>query len=456
MSFVSYAQNFEDVMLRRVFHDVEAGFYVDVGAWEPEFDSVTKALYDAGWHGINIEPGPVFPKLAAARPRDINLPMALGAKAGRIALHVHHVDNTVLGTSTLQVQPPPQVAGAGMRVEEIEVEVRTLAQVLDEHAAEQHIHVLKIDAEGSELDILQGADWQRHRPELLVIEATHPRSQERNDEAWAPLLTAAGYHAVWFDGLNAWFLRTESMIRASAFRTPPNVFDDFRVYDHETVQRLTQAEAWGLSLEKAVLGAQDELHSEREAAAATAERLAQSEARRLSLEEVVLRAQDEQRDEREAAAATAERLAQSEARRLSLEEVVLRAQDELRHEREAAATMAERYVPLEERYASLARAYEDLLAQRRTLLEAHWRLVHRLEMPDGPRLLRLVLPGLRIIRRLMRRGRGLDDLPPNLGQSTALPVALPTAVPRASGEPLARSVETALLTLALRDGLPRS
>ncbi len=421
MSFVSYAQNFEDVMLRRVFHDVEAGFYVDVGAWEPELHSVTKALYDSGWHGINIEPGPVFPKLAAARPRDINLPMALGAKAGRIALQVHYVDSTVLGTSTLHVRPPPEVAGAVVRVEEIEVEVRTLAQVLDEHAAGQHIHVLKIDAEGSELDILQGTDWQRHRPELLIIEATHPHTQERNDEAWAPLLTAAGYHAVWFDGLNAWFLRTESMIRASAFRTPPNVFDDFRVYDHETVQRLTQAEAWGLSLEKAVLGAQDEPHREREAAAATAERLAQSE-----------------------------------ARRLSLEEVVLRAQDELRQEREAAATMAERYVPLEERYASLARAYEDLLAQRRTLLEAHWRLVHRLEMPDGPRLLRLVLPGLRIIRRLMRRGRGLDDLPPNLGQSTALPVALPTAVPRASGEPLARSVETALLTLALRNGPPRS
>ena len=56
MSFISYAQNFEDVMLRRVFAELDTGFYIDVGANDPSADSVTKAFYDAGWHGINIEP----------------------------------------------------------------------------------------------------------------------------------------------------------------------------------------------------------------------------------------------------------------------------------------------------------------------------------------------------------------------------------------------------------------
>ena len=32
---VSHAQNFEDVMLARALRDVEDGFYVDVGAWDP-------------------------------------------------------------------------------------------------------------------------------------------------------------------------------------------------------------------------------------------------------------------------------------------------------------------------------------------------------------------------------------------------------------------------------------
>ena len=56
MSIVSYAQNFEDVMLHRALKNIDQGFYIDVGANDPEIDSVTKAFYDMGWRGINIEP----------------------------------------------------------------------------------------------------------------------------------------------------------------------------------------------------------------------------------------------------------------------------------------------------------------------------------------------------------------------------------------------------------------
>jgi hypothetical protein len=46
MSFISYAQNLEDVMLYRALKHVECGFYIDVGAQHPVIDSVTKAFYD--------------------------------------------------------------------------------------------------------------------------------------------------------------------------------------------------------------------------------------------------------------------------------------------------------------------------------------------------------------------------------------------------------------------------
>jgi hypothetical protein len=36
--FTSYAQNFEDVMLRRALKNVVHGFYVDVGAQDPIVD----------------------------------------------------------------------------------------------------------------------------------------------------------------------------------------------------------------------------------------------------------------------------------------------------------------------------------------------------------------------------------------------------------------------------------
>ena len=56
MTFVSYAQNFEDVMLWRALREVTHGFYIDVGAADPDSDSVTRAFYDRGWSGINVEP----------------------------------------------------------------------------------------------------------------------------------------------------------------------------------------------------------------------------------------------------------------------------------------------------------------------------------------------------------------------------------------------------------------
>lgn len=39
---ISYAQNFEDVMIARLFDDTHRGFYVDVGAAHPDFLSVTR------------------------------------------------------------------------------------------------------------------------------------------------------------------------------------------------------------------------------------------------------------------------------------------------------------------------------------------------------------------------------------------------------------------------------
>ena len=35
-----------------------SGFYVDIGAFHPTEDSVTKLFYDRGWRGINVDPVP--------------------------------------------------------------------------------------------------------------------------------------------------------------------------------------------------------------------------------------------------------------------------------------------------------------------------------------------------------------------------------------------------------------
>ena len=85
-AFVSYAQNGEDFTLWCALHDVDAGTYIDIGAYDPDIDSVTRAFYDRGWSGINIEPVDAYWKrLHRERPRDVNLPLAVGAESGELS-----------------------------------------------------------------------------------------------------------------------------------------------------------------------------------------------------------------------------------------------------------------------------------------------------------------------------------------------------------------------------------
>ncbi len=84
---VSFAQFGEDVMLRRFFGDQPAGFFIDVGAYDPVVDSVTQHFSLCGWTGINVEPLPeLHRKFVSARPNDINLNLALSDHVGALDL----------------------------------------------------------------------------------------------------------------------------------------------------------------------------------------------------------------------------------------------------------------------------------------------------------------------------------------------------------------------------------
>jgi FkbM family methyltransferase len=89
MTFISYAQNFEDVMLMRALKGVKRGCYIDVGACAPDADSVTRLFYEQGWRGINVEPNPHYLSLLSEqRAGDKNLGIALSDAEGMQTFHV--------------------------------------------------------------------------------------------------------------------------------------------------------------------------------------------------------------------------------------------------------------------------------------------------------------------------------------------------------------------------------
>lgn len=223
MTFVSYAQNFEDVILHRALSGVEKGFYIDVGAQDPATDSVTKAFYDAGWRGINIEPvNEWYERLIKDRPNDINLRVAIGASDSEVNF------NEVVGTglSTIDESMAKSHAERGYQIKNYKVPVTTLSAVCEQYPSPV-IHFLKIDVEGAEKSVLEGFDLKKIRPWIILVESTFPISQIERFKEWEFILLGADYEFVYFDGLNRFYVAKEHQEIGKALAIPPNVFDNF-------------------------------------------------------------------------------------------------------------------------------------------------------------------------------------------------------------------------------------
>jgi FkbM family methyltransferase len=261
---ISYAQNFEDVILWRALGNLEAGFYIDVGANDPALDSVTKLFYDNGWTGINIEPiAQWVEKLEAERPRDINLKLAAGSESGEITLF--DLPDTGLSTSDRSTAERHEVE-RGYSKREVVVSVRTLADICREYCP-QEIHFLKVDVEGAEYQVIMGMDFTEFRPWIVVIEATLPNLPVTDYADWDPVLIENGYKFVYFDGLNRFYLSTERHQELEHhFLTPPNTFDRFdlasRIDAEKRAQQASeQADSDRLNLHKVQERALQELQS---------------------------------------------------------------------------------------------------------------------------------------------------------------------------------------------------
>jgi FkbM family methyltransferase len=239
MTLVSFAQNQEDILLWRALQQVSDGFYIDVGAADPKDLSITKLFYDHGWHGINLEPQPeYFASLCDARPRDISLRMAAGREAA--SLTFHRIDDS--GLSTFNAAIAAKHLASGWAVVEEPVDLLPLAEICRRYRPDGPIHFLKIDVEGTEGDVLAGADFSQFRPWIVLVEATQPLSQEESWADWEPTLTSQRYTFVWFDGLNRFYLADEMKEQLGKyFLTPPNTFDGFEPASN-LLQRAERAE----------------------------------------------------------------------------------------------------------------------------------------------------------------------------------------------------------------------
>ena len=194
--FYSYSQYQEDLILYILLYDIENGFYIDVGAFDPIKVSVTKAFYLRGWTGINIEPQPdkkdLFDK---DRPKDINLQLAISEKKGNIEFYINDQCSTYIKQYSRNAKTI------------INVSMDTMSNICKNYVPKgRNVDFCKIDVEGGEKNVLLGYDFINYRPKVFCIESTVPLSYIPTYELWENILIQNNYMFVYKRSVNRFYV----------------------------------------------------------------------------------------------------------------------------------------------------------------------------------------------------------------------------------------------------------
>ena len=193
--FESFSQYYEDFILYVMLFDIKNGFYIDVGAYDPDKVSVTKAFYLRGWNGINIEPLPnQFKLFEKERPKDINLQMVIGNNEGNVTFYVDGQCSTVQKKYA-------------KRNESINIKMDTMSNICKKYVPEgKEVDFCKIDVEGNERDVLLGYDFDNYKPKVFCVESTIPLSFKPNYQLWEEILIKNGFTFVYERGVNRYYV----------------------------------------------------------------------------------------------------------------------------------------------------------------------------------------------------------------------------------------------------------
>jgi FkbM family methyltransferase len=184
----------ESVLTQQFFGGSFKGYFVEVGANHPQIGSQTWHFERAGWHGILVEP-----------QQDLANDLRRERKAHVFAVACSSPENA--GRSL-----PFYVAGwmsaldrdrmaPGAEPESVaQVPAKTLDAILIEAAAPAPIDFLSIDVEGHEIEVLEGFDFPRWRPRLILIE------DQVGNLAKLKMMRRAGYRLIRHSQFNGWYV----------------------------------------------------------------------------------------------------------------------------------------------------------------------------------------------------------------------------------------------------------
>ncbi len=170
-------------VLETMFPGLRNGYFVDLGSGHGTIGSNTKALEEAGWTGICIDPFPVHMEGRTCRVfeevvfSEAGRPMGFRAAGGLAGLA------ETLGRWTQEAPKAPLVQFTTV----------TLADILVRAGAPAFIQFMSLDIEGAELEALRAFPFDRIRVGAFAIE--HNQEEPKRSQI-VTLLARHGYRRV--------------------------------------------------------------------------------------------------------------------------------------------------------------------------------------------------------------------------------------------------------------------
>ena len=174
---ISWSQGGEDLALLSVLKSNSQGSYIDIGAHHPSRFSVTRHLYQQGWHGVNVDANQqLIDEFNKVRTRDTNICVAVGMEPQYTFTIFEEA-----AISTLDPEWRTKFLGENNQISRtVEIEGRRLRSILNDFEPLKPVDLLSIDAEGSDLQVLQSIEFETLEktrfPKWLLLEAAPPVS----------------------------------------------------------------------------------------------------------------------------------------------------------------------------------------------------------------------------------------------------------------------------------------
>lgn len=167
---MKYSQNNEEEIILKYFEGQKLGTYLDIGAYDPEVFSNTRALYELGWRGVLVEPADMnFDVLKKYFEKD-NAMQLVKICIGTYNGEIEFMDS---GGDAISTTVPSHAKiwadGYGTKYTTRKSPICTFETLL-ENSLYNNFDFVSIDTEGTNFEILSQIDFNSISCRLVCVE----------------------------------------------------------------------------------------------------------------------------------------------------------------------------------------------------------------------------------------------------------------------------------------------